>query len=215
MTPPTVFGAAYSVYVRAVRLTLEEKGVPYRLEEVDVFAPDGPPPDYLQRHPFGRIPAFEHDGFRLYESRAIELYIDEAFPGPPLMPVSPLARARAHQIVGVLDSYAYRTWVWDIYVERIERPQDGAASDESRIAAAVPRARTCLAALAVLMGEAPYLAGAGITLADLHAVPMVACFAQAPEGAALLAEVPKLTRWWKRMAARPSFTASQAKRESD
>jgi len=46
-------------------------------------------------------------------------------------------------------------------------------------------------------------------------VPMVACFAQAPEGAALLAEVPKLTRWWKRMAARPSFTASQAKRESD
>ena len=28
----TLFGAAYSVYVRIARLALEEKGVPYRLE---------------------------------------------------------------------------------------------------------------------------------------------------------------------------------------
>ena len=38
MTEPIVFGAAYSVYVRAVRLALVEKGVPYRLEEIDIFA---------------------------------------------------------------------------------------------------------------------------------------------------------------------------------
>ena len=54
-----VFGAAYSVYVRIVRLALEEKGVPYRLVEVDIFAKDGPPSDYLERQPFGRIPAIE------------------------------------------------------------------------------------------------------------------------------------------------------------
>ncbi len=68
MTEPIVFGAPYSVYLRAVRLALEEKGVPYRLEEIDIFADGGPPKDYLARHPFGRIPAFEHDGFRLYET---------------------------------------------------------------------------------------------------------------------------------------------------
>jgi glutathione S-transferase len=65
---PVVYGAPYSVYVRAVRLALEEKGVPYRLVPVDVFAPDGPPKEYFIRQPFGRIPAFEHGGFQLYEA---------------------------------------------------------------------------------------------------------------------------------------------------
>jgi hypothetical protein len=71
VSQPIVFGAAYSVYVRAVRLTLSEKRVSYRLQEVDIFAPGGPPADYLARQPFGRIPAFEHDGFALYETAAI------------------------------------------------------------------------------------------------------------------------------------------------
>jgi len=207
MSPPVVFGAAYSVYVRAVRLALEEKGVAYRLEEVDVFAAGGPPRAYLRRHPFGRIPAFEHDGFRLYESRAIELYVEDAFAGPPLMPATPPSRARVHQIVGVLDCYAYRTLVWDIYVGRVERARAGAAY-EAGIAAAVPRARGCLGALAELMGDGPYLAGDCITLADLHAAPMFACFRRAPEGAALLAEAPSLSRWWEAMATRPSLAAT-------
>jgi glutathione S-transferase len=56
----TVFGAGYSVYVRSVRLALAEKGIDYQLEEVDVFAPDGPPPAHLLRQPFARTPAFEY-----------------------------------------------------------------------------------------------------------------------------------------------------------
>ncbi|MFZ6765015.1 glutathione S-transferase N-terminal domain-containing protein [Pseudoroseomonas sp. WGS1072] len=51
---PVLYGASYSVYVRAVRLTLAEKGVPYTLVPVDVFAPGGPPAEYLARQPFGR-----------------------------------------------------------------------------------------------------------------------------------------------------------------
>lgn len=80
---PMVFGAPYSVYVRAVRLALEEKGIAYELVPIDIFASDGPPPEHLMRHPFGKIPAFEHAGFRLYEAEAITRYIDEAFDGPP------------------------------------------------------------------------------------------------------------------------------------
>ena len=79
---PIVFGAPYSVYVRAVRLALEEKDIAYELVPVDVFAPGGPPAEHLLRHPFGNIPAFEHAGFRLYEAAAITRYIDEALPGP-------------------------------------------------------------------------------------------------------------------------------------
>src|SRR6516225_9595126 len=49
---PIVFGAPYSVYVRAVRLALEEKGVPYELVPIDIFAPGGAPPEHQVRHPF-------------------------------------------------------------------------------------------------------------------------------------------------------------------
>jgi glutathione S-transferase len=58
MADPVVYGARYSVYVRAVRMALAEKGVAYRLVEVDVFAPGGPPAEHLARQPFGEIPAF-------------------------------------------------------------------------------------------------------------------------------------------------------------
>ena len=86
MTKPQLFGADYSVYVRIVRLALAEKGVGYDLVPVDVFAADGVPAWYLELHPFGRIPAFEHDGLRLFETAAITRYVDEAFAGPPLQP---------------------------------------------------------------------------------------------------------------------------------
>jgi len=209
VSQPILFGAAYSVYVRAVRLTLAEKRVSYRLQEVDIFAPGGPPADYLARQPFGRIPAFEHDGFRLYETSAITRYVDEAFDGPRLQPTDAKRRACMNQIIGLLDSYAYRTLVWDIYVERVDAPREGRAADEAKIAAALPRARLCLEELTRLMGQAPFLAGDALTLADLHAAPMFAYFLAAPEGTAMLAERPALGGWWQRMAARPAMTSTR------
>ncbi len=204
MIEPIVFGAAYSVYVRAVRLALAEKGVPYRLEEVDIFAEGGPPPGYLERHPFARIPAFEHDGFRLYEATAISLYVDEAFDGPPLMPEGPKARARVHQLLSILDTYAYRTLVWDVFVERVHIPQEGGTPDEATIAAALVRAQTCFTAIEGLMGEGPWLAGERIGLADLRAFPILAKFRKAPEGARMLEDYPSLLRWFEAMAQRTS-----------
>lgn len=202
---PVVFGAPYSVYVRAVRRSLEEKGVEYKLEPVDIFAAEGVPSEHRFRHPFGKIPAFEHEGFCLYETGAITRYVDEVFSGPRLQPENPRQRARMNQIISVLDSYAYRTFVWDIYVERVLRPAKGERSDETRIAAALPRAELCLSALSDLMGESSWLAGPQISLADLHAAPMVALFRSTPEGERLLASKERLGNWWTRISARPSF----------
>lgn len=207
---PVLYGAAYSVYVRAVRLALTEKGVAYRLVPVDVFAPGGPPPEHLVRQPFGRIPAFEHRGFALYETGAITRYVDEAFPGPALQPQTPQPRARMNQVIGILDAYAYRTLVWDIYVERVSAPKRGRAPDEARIWDALPRAATCLTALESIMGPGPFLAGPDLTLADLHAAPVFALFTAAPEAEPLLAPHSGLRRWWERIAARPSMAATAA-----
>jgi len=207
---PIVFGTAYSVYVRAVRLALHEKGVAYDQVDVDVFAASGLPAAHLARHPFGRIPAFEHDGFRLYESTAIERYIDTAFDGPPLQPAGPHAQARMNQALSVLDGYCYRTLVWDIFVERVRAPASGRAPDKARIAAALPRAETCLQALAEIGAAGPWLAGPMLTLADLHAAPMLVYFGLALEGAAAIARHPRIAAWLDAMMARPSMAATRS-----
>jgi len=208
MTRPVIFGAGYSVYTRIVRLALEEKAIPYRLDEIDIFAKEGPPNGYADRHPFLRIPAFEHDGFRLFETAAITRFIDDTFPEPLLLPVTPKGLARANQIIGILDNYAYRTWVWDIFVERVRVPEKGGASNENKIADALPKAEICLAAIEDLMSDGPFFLGDVVTLADLHAAPMIALFLLAPEGKRLLADHPRWDAWWRAISERPSMTST-------
>lgn len=209
--PDTVlYGAAYSVYVRICRLALEEKGVAYRLQEVDVFAPGGPPAEHLRRHPFGKIPAFAHDGFALYETGAITRYVDEAFPGPPLQPPDARSRARMNQAIAILDNYAYPHWVWGLFVERVSKPRHGQDGDEERLAASLPKARLCCEAMAEILGARTYLCGEALTLADLHAAPMLACLAAVAEGRAMLTDHAALADWWGRLRARPSMAAAGA-----
>jgi glutathione S-transferase len=200
--PVVLYGADYSVYARIAHLALHEKGVDHRIEPIDVFK--GAPPAYLQLHPFGKIPALEHDGFRLYETGAITRYIDDAFQGPPLQPADPKARARMVQIMGIVDAYAYRPMIWDIVVERTMAPREGRTPDEAKIAAAMPIAEKTLAALSDLM-TGPYLLGPQVTLADLHLAPIIAYFRLAPEGQRLLAKAPRIASWWELIAKRPSL----------
>ena len=79
---------------RIPRLVLEEAGADYRFETFDVFDKDDLPADYLDRHPFGKIPALEHDGFRLFETDAIASYILD-ITETELIPDDVKARARS------------------------------------------------------------------------------------------------------------------------
>lgn len=203
-----LFGADYSVYVRSARLALAEKGVDYTLVPVDVFAPDGPPADYLQLQPFGKIPALKDGDTVLYETVAILRYIDEAFDGPALQPDDPLGRARMTQILSILDTCAYKTLVWDIFVERVVKTREGAPADEVKIASSMGLARTVVAALDNLCGDGPFLLGPRLTLADCHAAPMLSLFRMAEEGTMLLKAAPKLAAWLESFTARPSFSAT-------
>lgn len=209
MGRPVLYGAAHSCYVRIARLALCEKGVAYDLVPVDIFAPGGPPAWYGELQPFGWIPALEHAAFRLYETAAITRYIDEAFAGPPLQPTDTACRATMTQLVCLLDAYAYRTLVWDVHVERVDKPASGANADETRILAALPEARRCLAAVERLRRPGAFLLGEAPTLADIHLAPMLGLFVQAPEGAAVLAEYTGLVDWWHSFRVRPTIAAAE------
>jgi len=214
MSAVELFGLERSVYTRIARLALEEKGVSYSLHEVEIFGASGVPPEHRRRHPFGRIPVLRHGTFSLYETAAITRYVDEAFPGPSLQPGTHELRARANQIVGLLDAYAYRPMVWGVFVERMRAPASGRAPNEAKIAEALQAAGTCLSALDDLVRCAPFLLGPKVTLADLHAFPMLRYLSLAPEGQDVLARQPALLDWMNMMRSRPSVqrTISQYER---
>src|SRR6266700_2787220 len=102
MARPIVYGPAGSTYVWSTRLALAEKGVAHELVEVGFDEHRQEP--HLTRHPFAKVPAFEHDGFALYETQAILRYIDEGFPVAPLQPTDLHQFARMRQSMGIVDA---------------------------------------------------------------------------------------------------------------
>lgn len=204
MAKPVIYGPAYSAFARTVRLALEEKGVDYSLIEVDIFSDAHKTPEHLARHPFGKVPAFEHDGFTLYETDAITRYVNEAFDGPDLEPADPRARALMTQAIGVISGYGYPCIIGQIFIQRAVMPMMGGAADESAIEAAVPEARVCISALEALIGDKVYLAGETLSRADLFLIPVYDYLSQTPEGETLLAAAPNLQRWWNSISTRPS-----------
>ena len=209
MTRPIIYGPAYSTYARTVRLALEEKGVEYDLVEVDLLGGAGRSPEHLARHPFGKAPAFEHDGFELYETDAIMRYVNAAFPGPDLEPADAKRRARMAQAISIIGGYAYPSLIGQIFIQRAVMPMMGTAADEAAIAAALPQAQTSIAALERLIDGNPYLAGDRLSLADLLLIPVYDYISQTPEGEKLLADAPNLRRWWDGVRSRESVARTR------
>ena len=210
MSKPIVHGPAYSTYARTVRLALEEKGVAYDLDEVDILKGEHQKPAYLALQPFAKVPAFTHDGFSLYETAAIARYVDEAFPGPKLQPADVKRRARMAQIIAVVDSYAYGSFIGKVVWQRVVTPLLGGKADDQVVADAMPLVEKSVAALESAADPAgPFLCGPEISLADLALIPVIDYFSQTAEGKKSLAAAPKLSRWWQAVSNRPSVTKTR------
>jgi glutathione S-transferase len=196
-----------SPFGRSVLATLEEKGASYRLAPV----PQGTlrSPEYLARHPFGRVPVLQHGDFWLYETQAIMRYLDRVLPQRSLTPDDPKRAARMDQVMNINDWYLFHGVGNVIIFHRIVAPQlMGLAADEAAIAAAMPKARTVFNELARLLGGQSYFAGDAVTLADLLVAPAVALFTMTPEWAELGAAHANLVAWIERMESRPGMKAT-------
>jgi glutathione S-transferase len=214
MSEFTVHTIPGSPFARAVLATLEEKGARYRLAPL---APGGTQSrEHLTRHPFGRMPAFEHDGFVLYETQAILRYLDRVLPRPALTPTDPKRAARMDQVMNINDWYLFQGVGNVIIFHRVIGPQlMGLKPDEAAIEAAMPKARTVFAELARLLGEQSFFTGDAISLADLLVAPAVAFFTGTPEWTELGAPHANLAAWLARMEARPSMQATTWERVSE
>lgn len=81
-----------------VRIALNLKGVSYESVPVDLRPAAHRRPDYLALNPQGLIPALEDGGAVIGQSLAIIEYLEETHPQPPLLPRSPLDRARVRSM---------------------------------------------------------------------------------------------------------------------
>jgi glutathione S-transferase len=184
----TLFGTPESVYVRIVKLILAAKNLDYDFVIADVFEDRGLPEDYGRHHPFRRIPSIEVDGVGLYETDAIVHYLDAIFPDPAMIPADPLEAARMRQIMRVVDAYAYRALVWEIYVPQWWR--DGREPSPEALAAGLH----ALQALEALM--TPQFETSPPTLGWCWLAAILAVTDSVAPGTAVIDRVPRLRAWW-------------------
>jgi len=74
-----------------VRFVLAEKGILTEITNVDGSVV---PEDLMALNPYVSLPTLIDRELILYDSRVIVEYLDERYPHPPLMPVSPVERAK-------------------------------------------------------------------------------------------------------------------------
>jgi glutathione S-transferase len=184
-----------------------EKGVAHEREDVDFRSAA-----YRSLHPFNKVPAMRHGDFVLYETGAIGRYVDRAFAGPPLQPADLRALARMDQWMSAIMDYLYKVMIGELIWERLIVPMRGGQPDEAKVAAAIPKVAYQLSVIEAGLDRAPFLAGAAASLADLMLFPVIVYLKVTPEGAEALAEAPKVSAWFDRIAARPSAAATDPAR---
>ena len=212
MSEFVVYSVPGSPYGRAVLATFGEKGAGYRFETVSGSRSE----PHISRHPFGRVPVLEHDGFMLYETQAIMRYLDRVLHGPVLTPADPAAAARMDQVMNICDWYLFQGVNNVIGFHRIVAPRlFGSAPDEAAIAAAMPKAHVVFKELSRLLGTRPCFTGESVSLADILVAAHLDFLAQTPEWDQLAQTSPNLVSWLQRMNARPSFKSTTWERVAE
>jgi len=83
-----LYHSALSNCAMRVRMTLEEKGLPWVDHHLDITKKEHITPEYFGINPNGVVPTLVHDGVVIIESDDIIDHIDQTFPEPPLRPTS-------------------------------------------------------------------------------------------------------------------------------
>ena len=201
-----LYGSPNSTFVRTTRLACEEKGAPYEMMPVgENMFEDLKKPDHLARHPFGRIPAMRHGDVQLFESAAICAYVHGAFDGPALVPADPVEQARMVQWISAINDYIVPTTLRGYVAAIFAPPGLDVETDEAEIKAMRPAIHDqCRIPDDGLKGRT-FLAGDGITIADLLLVPILHYLGNTLDGLEFFEGRDNIGRWWRAVSERPSF----------
>lgn len=85
-----------------VRIALNWKGIAYQPVFVHLAKGEQLKDEHLSVNPQGLVPVLEHDGAVITQSTAIIEYLEEKFPGKPLLPKDAATRAEVRSLVNLI-----------------------------------------------------------------------------------------------------------------
>ena len=198
-----LYGHPWSINTRKTLATIGEKGHDVPLSLVMLPKGEHKQPAHLRLHPFGKVPVLDDDGFVLYETRAINAYLDAKLTGPALVPGDARGRARVDQWINVADAY-FIPFAHPLVVEVLFRRYLGGEQNLAAVAAGRAGVAAALDALDQALGRTPYVAGDAFSIADLHWMPYLEYMVQIGESAPIDRRT-NVSAWWKRVGARPAW----------
>lgn len=183
-------------------------GIPFERVLLDLQKGEHKRPEYLKLNPNGKIPTLDDDGFIVWESRAIMVYLAEKTPGQTVYPQDLRGRADVNHWL-FWDAVHFSPAVGILVYERVVKGFFGQGAPDPK---EVERGERLLAPLLkVLDGQLDartWLCGDAVTLADLSlATPLMFAaqvnIALPPHVAAWFARVQALDAWKQTLPSLP------------
>jgi glutathione S-transferase len=127
------------------------KGLGYEIDPITPFFGNA---EFARLSPLRRIPVLVEGDLVLSDSSVICAYLDEAFPGHPLLPSGVADRARARWLEEYADTRLGDVFIWGYFYQKFVHPAVwGEPGDQARIEKTL--AEDAPAALDYLEGELP------------------------------------------------------------
>lgn len=176
-----------------ISIALEELGLPYEVHALSFDRQEQKAPEFLRINPNGRIPAIVDDGFAVFESGAILLYLAEKT--GQLLPSDPKGRSLAiqwlmFQMGGLGPMQGQANVFFRYFPEKLQGAIDRYQHETRRLYEVLDRR----------LGESEYLAG-DYGIADIATYPWVRIHDWA--GVAIDG-LEHLQRWMDAIAVRPA-----------
>ena len=202
MAKTLIYGNPISRASRPIWMA-EELGLDYEIVSDGFAGRDHCDASFLAMNPNGTIPVLDDDGFILWESMAITLYLAKKH-GGPLAPAS-LAEDGLMEQWSIWTMTTMEAAALDTVLHRAGLPPD--RRDPTRVDAAADTLRRPFGVLEGFLDGREHLVGGRFTAADLNLCSVLDWARAAVE---LFAEHPRLTAYFDRARSRPAYRAMRA-----
>jgi len=196
-----IYGIARTRAFRALWMA-QELGLDYEHLPIEIGGAGARAPEFQSINPNGRLPFIVDDGFALFESLAITLYLAKKHAGGKLYPATLEDEARAWQwsfwAIAEVDRGVN---IWSLHAVRLPPAErDAAKRDEALKVLAAP-----FKVLDAAVVKQLYLLGDDFTVADLNVAAVISRAIDMD-----LSAVPNLKAWLTRCLGRPAARAALA-----
>ncbi|EXX75823.1 uncharacterized protein OCT59_015357 [Rhizophagus irregularis] len=199
-----VFGHTTSTFCLVLFHILKELGLSYEVVQLN-STEEIKSPEYLAtKHPFGKIPSLNDDGFQIYETRAIARYLINKYQGTKtstvLIPSDVQKAALVEQFISVEASY-FTQPLSKLIVQLVFKKRHGKEPDLKIVYETREELNKTLDVYEKLLEGKDYLTGE-FSLADLLHIPYTFYAINIAGESELWDKRPNVSRWWKNISER-------------